>query len=235
MIDYEDYLKEVSDNTAVNDAEQIKQLQQQETHEIYKKAAHDRHAKFRARDRAIKEEALNQTYINLNAPIEVENKQLLISLLVKGYVDKMKQYKDAVYKTVEDCFRQVIPNQVLKTWETYKDMCIPFPGFMYKCGKEYGQNKELFIEMDLPMYFRPDVCQGIFKENWPEKVSLLEKRIALYHYHRDVKIKTEVKYAKSLVTIQTYFQLLERKTHWYGILIEELKRQNKLDLDDDLF
>lgn len=231
MIDYEEYLKEVSQS----EAERIKQLQHSELSAIQKQAAFDRHAKRRARDRAITEEALNQTYLNLNAPIEVENKQLLITLLVKGYTDKMVQYETAVNKTMEDCFKQIIPNQVMKTWNEYPDTCIPFPGFMYKCGKEHGQNKEFFVKMNLPMYFRPDVCQGIFQETWPEKVPLLEKRIALFHYHRDIKTKTEVKYAKSLVAITTYFQLLERKTHWYDVLITELKRQNKLDLEDDLF
>lgn len=229
MIDYNDYLDEISDK------KQIEQQRHSELSEIYKQAAFDRHAKRRALDRQIKEEALNQTYLNLNAPIEVENKQLLISLLVKGYTDKMVQYETAVNKTMEDCFKQIIPNTVMKTWTEYPDTCIPFPGFMYKCGKEYGQNKEFFIKMNLPMYFRPDVCQGIFHEMWPEKVPLLEKRIALFHYHRDLKTKTEVKYAKSLVSIISYYQLLERKTHWYGILIDELKKQNKLDLEDDLF
>lgn len=226
MIDYKKYLDEISKEHTE---------QQKETSNVYKQAAINRHAKRRALDRKIKEEALNQTYLNLNAPIEIENKQLLISLLVKGYNDKMVEYESLVNNTMNSCFKQIIPNQVIKMWEEYPDLCIPFPGFTYKCGEEYGQNKEFYVKLDLPMYFRPDICQGIFQENWPEKVPTVEKRIALFHYHRDLKTKTEVKYAKTLVGITTYFQLLERKTHWYGVLIDELKKQNKLDLDDDLF
>lgn len=222
MIDFNAYLNEISG----------KEQQQKEEPQKEKQVLLDKHAKRRALDRKIKEEAINQTYLNLNAPIEIENKQLLISLLVKGYNDKMTQYESTINKTMEDCFKQIIPNQIIKTWNEYPDTCVPFPGFTYKCGKEYGQSKEFFVKMNLPMYFRPDVCQGIFHETWPDKVPLLEKRIALFHYHRDLKTKTEVKYAKSLVAITTYFQLLERKTYWYGLLIDELKKQNKFGLDD---
>lgn len=222
MIDFNEYLDEISEKEQKNEKPKEKHVHL------------DKHAKRRALDRKIKEEALNQTYLNLSAPIEIENKQLLISLLVKGYNDKMLQYESTVNKTMEDCFKQIIPNQIMKTWNEYPDTCVPFPGFMYKCGKEYGQCKEFFIKMNLPMYLRPDVCQGVFCETWPEKVPLLEKRIALFHYHKDLKTKTEVKYAKSLVAITTYFQLLERKTYWYGLLIDELKKQNKLDLENDL-
>ena len=92
-------------------------------------------ARYEERKRAEREavhEALNQTYLDLNSVIEVENKKLLISLLVKGYTDNMEKYKSYIESTFDKCFRKLIPNEIMKVWQKYSETMVPFPGFTYE-------------------------------------------------------------------------------------------------------
>lgn len=183
-------------------------------------------------ERAAVHEAINQTYLDLNSIIEVENKKMLISLLVKGYTDNMEKYKNYVEHTFDKCFRKFIPNEVMKTWQKYPETMVPFPGFTYECTKDFGQGKTYRVSLDLPMYFRPEACTALFQESYPDKIMRVEKSIVMYYYHRDLRTETEVKYAKTLTSIVTYYQLLKKKPYWYSLIIEHLKKKNGWTYED---
>lgn len=192
-------------------------------------------ARYEERKRAEREavhEAINQTYLDLNSIIEVENKKLLISLLVKGYTDNMEKYKSYIESTFDKCFRKLIPNEIMKVWQKYSETMVPFPGFTYECTKDYGQSKTYRVNLDLPMYFRPELCTNLFREKYKDKVPKLEKSIVFFYYHKQLRTETEVKYANRLAGITTYYQLLKRKPYWYSLLIKELKEKNNWTWQD---
>lgn len=185
-----------------------------------------RYEERKRREREAVHEAINQTYLDLNSVIEVENKKVLISLLVKGYTDNMEKYKNYIETTFDKCFRKFIPNELLKTWNKYPETMVPFPGFTYECTNDYGQGKTYHVSLDLPMYFRPELCTNLFREHYKDKVPKLEKSIVFFYYHKKLRAETQVKYAKKLAGITTYYQLLKKKPYWYSLLIEYLKEKN---------
>ena len=191
-----------------------------------------RYEERKLREREAIHEAINQTYLDLNSVIEVENKKLLISMLVKGYTDNMEKYKSYIESTFDKCFRKLIPNEIMKVWQKYPETMVPFPGFTYECTKDYGQGKSYRVSLDLPMYFRPELCTNLFRENYKDKVPRLEKSIVLFYYHKQLRTETEVKYANRLAGITTYYQLLKRKPYWYSLLIEHLKQKNNWTWQD---
>lgn len=191
-----------------------------------KGTSQQRYEERKLREREAVHEAINQTYLDLNSIIEVENKKILISMLVKGYTDNMEKYKNYIESTFDKCFRKFIPNDVMKTWQKYPETMVPFPGFTYECTKDYGQGKTYRVNLDLPMYFRPEICTNLFREHCKDKVPKLEKSIVFYYYHKQLRAETEVKYAKRLASIVTYYQLLKKKPYWYSLLVEYLKKKN---------
>lgn len=186
----------------------------------------ERYEKRRREEREAIHEALNQTYLDLNSVIDTENKKTLIALIVKGYTDNVNKYKNYIEHTFDKSFRKFIPTEILKIWQKYPETMVPFPGFTYKCSNEYGQGKSYFVALDLPMYFRPEICQEMFKKHCESKVMRVEKSIALYYYHKQVRAEAEVRYAKTLAGIITYYQLLRKKPFWYSLLIKHLKQKN---------
>lgn len=177
-------------------------------------------------ERATVHEAINQTYLDLNSIIEVENKKILISLLVEGYTNNMDRYRNYIEHTFDKCFRKIIPADMMKLWQKYPETMVPFPGFMYECTKEYGEGKTYRVTLDLPMYFRPELCTSLFREKFADKIPKLEKSIVMFYYHKGLRTETEVKYARTLAGIVTYYQLLRKKPYWYSLLINYLKEKN---------
>lgn len=171
-------------------------------------------------------EALDQKYLDLNASIEPENKKWLIAELTRGFTDNMERYKTYIERTIEGVLRKFIPLQIMRSWQKFPETMVPFPGFTYECSKDYGEGKTFFVNLDLPMYFRPELCQEMFCEHCPSKVPRLEKSIVLFHYHKEARTATQVKYARNLAGVTSYYQLLKRKPYWYHILIEHLKQEN---------
>ena len=242
------FLDEIHDSSAGEQlsAEEISRLHLEEQNELaeseinlgpvdkidYEKTSHikgDSITRYEERKRIEREtinEAINQTYLNLNSGLEIENKKILISLLVKGYTDNMEKYENYIEHTFDKCFRKFIPTDVLKLWQKYPETMVPFPGFTYECSKDYGEGKSYFVNLNLPMYFRPEICTNLFKEQCKNKVPKLEKSIVMFYYHKELRATTQVKYAKTLAGISTYYQLLKKKPYWYNLLITYLKHKN---------
>lgn len=185
-----------------------------------------RHEERKRAEREAVHEAINQTYLDLNSVIEVENKKVLIAKLVEGYTNNMERYKNYVDSTFDKCFRKLIPAELMRVWQKFPETMVPFPGFTYKCSKDYGQEKTYFVNLDLPMYFRPEICSEIFHEKCGDKVPKLEKSIVFFYYHKQLRVETEVRYANKLASIVTYYQLLRKKPYWYSLLIDYLKEKN---------
>lgn len=177
-------------------------------------------------ERETKIEALNQNYLDLSSFLSVSDKKTLIELLVKGYTDNMIRHKGIIESVFNKFFKKLIPLPLLNAWQKYPESVVPFPGFMYTCTKEYGNEQQYWVTLNLPMYFRPEVCEKLFKDKCQDKVMKVEKSINQYFYHKKLRAETEIKYAKTLIGISTYFQLLKQKPYWYYLLITYLKKKN---------
>lgn len=178
------------------------------------------------RKQEIVNEAINSNFIDLNSPLTIEHKKLLISLLTKNYTDRMTHHDSYIQNVVEAALRKVIPSDLLNTFAKFPDAVVPFPGFTYTASKEYGQELQFRIRPNLPMYFSPDDCTNILKKLLPHsRLASLDKAIALFYKYKNTRSQREVKIAEALTRIHTFFQLVKKDPFWYDSLVNELKSQ----------
>lgn len=181
------------------------------------------------RKQEIINEAIHSAFIDLNAPLSVVHKKLLISLLTKHYTEKMEHHDKYINATIEATLKNAIPYDLLNTFAKFPDVVMPFPGFMYKAGKEYGQGLQFKASPKIPMYFAPDDCTDIVKKLLhPKRLASLDKAVAFFHKYKSIRSKQEIKIAEALTKIATFFQLVKKDPFWYDTLAQELKRQQEL-------
>lgn len=177
------------------------------------------------RKQEIIHEAINSTFIDLNSLLTVEHKKLLISILTNQYTECMKRHESYINSTVEKLLRLLMPRDILNSWNKYRDTMVPSPGFIYEASEEYGQGLTFKVNLDLPMYFKQDTCMNILKEHFSYQLPVIDKAVAFFHKHKDMRTKQEVKYAQRLTKISTFFQLVKHNAFWYEKLITELKNK----------
>ena len=173
-------------------------------------------------------EAINSDFIDLNAQLSVKDKKLLISLLTSNYTHNMKHQENYINECIFKLLKLAIPHDLYNAWLKYKDSFIPMVGFMYTASKEYGQNLQFKVSVDLPLYFKPEDCQRILVENWPEKMHVIDKCVAHFHKHKNTRSLQEVKIAQRLTKISTFYQLVQANPFWYDKLVQRLKKDEQL-------
>ena len=174
-------------------------------------------------------EAINSTFIDLNSPLTVYHKKMLISILTKQYTDCMKKHEFYINNSIEKLLKMLIPNDLLDSWNKYKDVMIPSPGFMYTASKEYGNGLTFKVTLNLPMYFQQNAYMNILKEHFSYRLPSIDKAVAFFYKHKDIKTKQEIKYAQSLTKINTFFQLVKYNAFWYEKLVNNLKTNGHND------
>lgn len=174
-------------------------------------------------------EAVCSEEINLNAPLTVYHKRLLISLLTSTYTEKMEKNENYINSFIEKAVASMIPKDVMKVWQNNPDTMIPCPGFVYQASTEYGEGHGFKVSLNLPMYFKDDdTYNGILHTHYPEKLPMLDKAVALFYKNKETRTKREVQMAQKLARVSTFFQLIKCNAFWYKALIDELKQRNEL-------
>lgn len=169
-------------------------------------------------------EALNSNFIDLNAPLSVDLKKRLISLLTKDYTSRMETHERFINSTIEKALKVLIPHDLLNAFNNYPDTIAPFPGFTYQASKEYGQGLTFKVFPKIPLYFQPNDCNEILKKTlFNYKIATLDKTVALFYKYKEARSKQEIKIADSLVRVHTFFQLVKREPFWYDLLIQDIK------------
>lgn len=175
--------------------------------------------------REIIKEALNSDYVDLNTPISVDNKKLLIEKLVKKNSTIMKGEETYINNTFTRYMGFLMPKDLLNAWKNYKDCMVPAPGFMYTASEEYGQGLSFKVNIDLPMYFSSDACTTFIDEHYPDLRCKIDRAIAVFYRHKDERNKLEIRYAQTLTKVTTYYQLLKHDPIWYDTLIKAMKEK----------
>lgn len=179
------------------------------------------------RQQEIIQEAINSTFIDLNAPLSVAHKRILIKLLTEEYTALMVKQENYINAKITGKFKQIIPRELYNTWLNYKQSFIPLEGFMYTASQEYGDGLQFKVSVDLPFHYHPDDCERIFKENWPNDVPIVDRAVKFFHKYKNTRSEREVKIAEQLTRIQTFFQLVKKNPFWYDKLVQELKRREE--------
>lgn len=177
------------------------------------------------REKEIVQKAINSTFIDLNAPLSVAHKKLLIKLLTDDYTQNMMKHESYINKRITEMLKLIIPSNLLNAYKQFKESIIPADGFVYTASKEYGGGLQFKVTLDLPFYFHPSDIQSILMEHWPERLISVDKAVAFFYKHKETRTKREVSIAQQLTRISTFFQLVKKNPFWYDILVQELKKQ----------
>ena len=178
------------------------------------------------RKREIINAAITSSEIDLNAPLTVECKKLLITALTKQYTDRMVHHDKYINATIEMALRKGIPHDLLNIFSKFPDTVVPFPGFVYNASAEYGQSLSFKVYPNVPFYFKPEDCNSVIRKLLsPDRLMSLDKAVVFFHKYKDTRSKQEIKIAEALTKVHTYFQLVKKDAFWYEILMNELKNQ----------
>nr|DAW00982.1 MAG TPA: hypothetical protein [Caudoviricetes sp.] len=203
--------------------------------EAHKRSVESRKARSierKQREKEIIQEAINSTFIDLNAPMSVAHKKLLIKLLTDTYTQSMVKNETYINKRISEMLKLIIPSDLLNAYRLHKGSVVPADGFMYMASKEYGQGLQFKVSLDLPFYFHPNDIQPILAENWPERLINIDKAIVSFYKNKKTRTKREVAVAQQLTRISTFFQLVKKNPFWYDILVQELRRQADEQADE---
>lgn len=217
-------LHEVNSQEATDDL-MIGGITLDEAHKRAAASSREKSIERKQREREIVQEAINSTFIDLNAQLSVAHKKLLISLLTESYTYNMMRHESYINKRITEMLKLIIPSDLLNAYKLYRESVVPLVGFTYKASKEYGQGLQFKVTLDLPFYFHPDDIQNILQEHWPERLTSVDKAIAFFHKHKDTRTKREVSIAQQLTRVSTFYQLVKKNPFWYDTLVQELKRQ----------
>lgn len=178
------------------------------------------------RKQEIVNEAITSTFIDLNAPLTVEHKKLLITLLTKHYTERMEHHDKYINYTIETALKKGIPHDLLNTFAKFPDAVTPFPGFTYIASQEYGQGLQFKVNPKIPLYFQPNDCNNIIRKLLPASyIASLDKAVAFFHKYKNLRSEREIKIAEALTKISTFFQLVKKDAFWYEALVNELKKE----------
>lgn len=218
------FLKEI-DSQEVTDNFTIGGITLDEARKRSIESRKSRSAERKQREKEIVQEAINSTFIDLNAPLSIAHKKLLITLLTNDYTQNMMKHEAYINKRITEMLKLIIPSSLLNSYKQFKESVIPADGFVYTASKEYGSGLQFKVTLDLPFYFHPSDIQSILIENWPERLMSVDKAVAFFHKHKETRTKREVSIAQQLTRISTFFQLVKKNPFWYDTLVQELKRQ----------
>ena len=175
--------------------------------------------------REIIKEALNSDYVDLNSPISVENKKLLIEKLVKKNSAIMKGEETYINNLFTRHMGYLIPKDLLNAWKNYKDCMVPAPSFTYTASEEYGQGLSFKVNVNLPMYFSSEACTTFIDEHYPDLRPKIDRAVTVFYKHKDERNKLEIRCAQMLTKVATYYQLLKLNPIWYDTLIKAMKEK----------
>lgn len=187
-----------------------------------KKRNTDKAAKRKELIKQITEEAINDEFIDLNAPLDVWHKKLIIKQRTAKYKVTINNNASLIKNSVEHALWPLYPSKMRSVWKHNKDSMVPAPSFTWKT---FNNKYEYKITPDLPFYFKPEDCQGLIIESNPGDANRIDAAIERFFYNNDAVVKLEVSIAQQLVHMMTFFDLLKKKPEWYRDFVEELKKQ----------
>lgn len=226
------FLQEIDSQEAANDP-MIGGITLDEAHRRSVVSRKERSIERKQREKEIIQEAIDSTFIDLNAPLSVAHKKLLIALLTKAYTDNMVKNESYINKRISEMLKLVIPRDLQNAYKLYRESVIPAVGFMYNASQEYGQGLQFKVSLDLPFYFHPTDIQHILAEQWPERLISVDKAVVSFYKNKDTRTKREVALAQQLTRVATFFQLVKKNPFWYDTLVQELKKQADEQIDSN--
>lgn len=172
--------------------------------------------------------AVNQTDIMLGDPITQELLRALITELVKEHTVLINSLFEYINKRFNDLLRPLIPRALRECAKAFPQSVKWSKGFMYKASYDFGGGHYFWVTPNIPYYFTQGTEPEILKKAKPDFLFRIDKAIADYMHHTDIRAAKEVKYASAIVdkNIKTYYDLLKYNPFWFEALYKLVTNKN---------
>lgn len=195
----------------------------QEFFERKKQSYNEKKAERQKKSREIRQKALSDRFIDLNAPLSVNNKKLLIQLEAAKYTEKMEEHEQRINHLFQVYAIQYSPKVVKACWDYYPKVIVPMEPFTYQASEDFGQGLQFRVNIVAPGFYSHSELLEKMNERTPATLISIDKLIVKFYKFKDAQSKLEVTMANKLLNMKSFYDLLQVNPFWYETLINKLK------------
>ena len=188
-----------------------------------RKTYNERRAERKKQAREIRQNALSERFIDLNSPLTVEYKQLIIQQEAKKYTEAMLKCEQIINAQFKKYVMCCLPKVVIACWNYYPSVIIPMEPFTYQASEDFGKGFTFRVNIEVPGLFSADELIKTMTVRVPQRLIGIDKMIVKFNRLKDAQSKFEIHAANKLLSMRTIYDLLSVNPFWYNDLINKLK------------
>lgn len=179
-----------------------------------------RKAKLKQQVREIVNEALNNKFIDLAAPLPTSLKKLVIEIETSKYTEQMNKYEAKINQLFKQ--RISIPKYLKKCIEKCPQAILPMESFVYQASEDFGLGNTFIVSIDVPRIYTPKELVEHINATYPNALMWIDKAITKFYFLKESRDKLEIQMANALMRINTFYDLLKTNVFWYKGLIDKI-------------
>ena len=183
------------------------------------------------RRKKIIQDAIENSYIDLNTLLTIEQVKMLIYHESCKYTDKMKCIEACINKSFYNYVYYKLPKAIRFCWEQYPEIIIPLEPFIYQASEDFGKGYQFKVDISVPSYYSSERIIDMMQTNNPNILITIDKCIVNFYKYKEARNHAENKLANSLINIKTFYQLLKKDPFLYETLINIIKKENNNETD----
>lgn len=188
-----------------------------------RKTYNEKRAERKKQAREIRQNALSERFIDLNSPLTVEHKRLIIELEAAKYTDAMLKCEHIINMHFQNYIIYDTPKVVKACWDYYPKVIIPMEPFTYQASEDFGNGLTFRVNVEAPGFHSAnEIIEKMTIKN-PQKLIFIDKMVVKFNRLKDAQSKFEIHAANKLVGMKTFYDLLSVNPFWYDNLIKKLK------------
>ena len=183
----------------------------------------EQRAERKKQAREIRQNALSERFIDLNSPLTIEHKKLIIQLEAAKYTEAMLKYEQLINKQFQNYIIYNTPKVIKACWDYYPKVIIPMEPFTYQASEDFGKGLTFRVNVEAPgFHSASEIIEKMTIKN-PQKLIAIDKMIVKFNRLKDAQSKFEIHAANKLLSMRTIYDLLSVNPFWYNDLINKLK------------
>lgn len=183
----------------------------------------EQRAERKKQAREIRQNALSERFIDLNSPLTIEHKKLIIQLEAAKYTEAMLKYEQLINKQFQNYIIYNTPKVIKACWDYYPKVIIPMEPFTYQASEDFGKGLTFRVNVEAPGFHSAnEIIEKMTIKN-PQKLIAIDKMIVKFNRLKDAQSKFEIHAANKLISMRTIYDLLSVNPFWYDNLIKKLK------------
>lgn len=172
--------------------------------------------------RELKQKAINEGPIDLNTPLTLEHKKQVIQIGSNKYTELMKKLEIEINTVFHNQIIWKIPPLLRKCWASYPNMIIPMEPFTYQASNDFGKSLTFRIDADAPGFYSTEDLLNIISINNPQLLINVDRKIVRFYKYKEAQLKYETILANKLISMKTFFDLLNKEPILYEELINSI-------------